>query len=246
MNAGDDLPGGVGFELRHIRVGQQRQIGMCLQRRIDAHDLRIGLAVQQAGKAVERIAADADAGRRGLAVLLIQQNAERQMKRVQTVLHQAVVQRLDARLVRNRRIGKRPAGRRLVRVFAALAVNVKQPFGLGIIGLERLVFERPRRAKCRPCGGPRRNRARACETAPRHRPWNCRRHNNAGRDESSGRPCRTRFPSPDRRRPRIPFANPSSRASAADNRRARSAGCVFRSARADAPARRRRGRCRSR
>ena len=43
---------------------------MGLQRRIDAHHLRIRLAVQKAGEAIEGIATDADAGRRRLALRL--------------------------------------------------------------------------------------------------------------------------------------------------------------------------------
>ena len=70
------------FQPRHIRASQQREIGICLQRRIDTHHLRIRLAVQQTGKAVERIATDTNAGRRDLPILLIHENAERQMKRV--------------------------------------------------------------------------------------------------------------------------------------------------------------------
>ena len=45
--------------------------------------LRVGFAVEQAGETVERIAADADAGGGGLAVLFVEQNAERQMEWMQ-------------------------------------------------------------------------------------------------------------------------------------------------------------------
>ena len=44
-----------------------------------------------------------------LAVLLVEQDAERQMERVQALLPQSVAERLDARLVRDRRIGERVA-----------------------------------------------------------------------------------------------------------------------------------------
>ena len=76
-------------------------------------------------------------------------------------------------------IRERPARGRLGRILAALAVHVEQPLGLGIIGLEHLISAAATRARCRPRGEPRRNPARAGATAPRHRPWSCRRRNNA-------------------------------------------------------------------
>ncbi len=60
---------------------------------IDADHLRIGLAVQQTGKAVEGIAADADAGRGRPAVLLVEQDSQRQMEGMQAIPGETLGQR---------------------------------------------------------------------------------------------------------------------------------------------------------
>src|SRR6185312_10975521 len=84
MNGIDASAARIGPEPGNIGVGQQRDIGVFGQHRINADHLRIGLAIQQTGKSIERAAAHTDAGRRGEAVLLlIEQYAERKMKRLE-------------------------------------------------------------------------------------------------------------------------------------------------------------------
>src|ERR1700685_3256160 len=109
---------------------------MDAQRRIDTDDLRIRLAVGQTWIAVEGIAADARGVRQRLAVLFVEQNADRQMKRVVSLSLEAIEQLLDARLMRDRRIGVWLFRRRLGWVFAAQTVNVIKLFGSLIIRLE--------------------------------------------------------------------------------------------------------------
>src|SRR5262245_21123866 len=50
---------------------------------------------------------------------------------------------LDARLVRNRRVRKRTRARRLCVILLCGAMNQIDPLGLGVVGLEVLVGERP-------------------------------------------------------------------------------------------------------
>ena len=55
-----------------------------------------------------------------------------------------IAQVLDARLVTNRRMRIRRARTGIGRIFAALAVNVIELFGLSVVGLEVIVCNRPR------------------------------------------------------------------------------------------------------
>src|SRR6185437_9005690 len=74
----------VRIQLRYIGVGQQCDVGVAGERRIDADDLSIGLAIEQARKTIEETTTHADAGGSRLAVLLIKKDAERQMKGMQS------------------------------------------------------------------------------------------------------------------------------------------------------------------
>ena len=145
MHRLDAAAAGVGVEARDIGAGQKRHVVVRRQHRIDADHLRIGLAVEQAWEAVEGAAAHADAGRRGEAVvLLVEQDAERQVERLQADPRQPIGQFRHLGLVFDggERIG--PGGRRLIRVFAALAVDVKQTLRLVVVGCERGILQRPR------------------------------------------------------------------------------------------------------
>ena len=132
-----------GLEPRRIGLGQQRHVGEARQRRVDADDLGVRLAVEQAGEAVEGVAAHADAGGLGLAVLLVEQDAERQVERMQPLRRPAVAEALDQGLVADGRVGEVARPARLVGVLAGLAVDVEQLLGRGVIGLEGLVADRP-------------------------------------------------------------------------------------------------------
>lgn len=68
--------GRVGFKTLDERIGDERDV-LVFERRLDADDLCIGLAVDQARIAVESIAADAGTGVVRLTVLLVKQHAER-------------------------------------------------------------------------------------------------------------------------------------------------------------------------
>ena len=127
-------------------VGLEGEIGVSRQGRIDADGLGICLAVDQAGETVHPVTANARAGMGGLAVLvLVEQHAQRQMGGVQAEPLEIVVEFLNARLVLDGRIGELAAARPVGGVFAGGAVHVIQAFGLGIVRLEVLVGQRPRR-----------------------------------------------------------------------------------------------------
>src|SRR5437763_16021877 len=62
---------------------------------------------------------------------------------VQSYPAQVLVQLVDLRFVADRRVRIRRARPRLQRVLAALAMNVEQLFGLGVVGLEYFVAQGP-------------------------------------------------------------------------------------------------------
>ena len=114
------------------------------KRGIDAHDLRIRLPVHHAREAVQPVAPDALAPVCGVAVgVLVEQHADRQVRRMQAELHEVVVQLLDAGLVLHRRIREVAAAGAVGRVLARGAVDVVEAFRLGVPRLVVLVGERP-------------------------------------------------------------------------------------------------------
>src|SRR3989441_5006123 len=127
------------FRSRNARAGEERDVGM-LERRVHAHDLRIGLGPDEARIAVARGATDAAALPR---VLLIQHDAERHMERPQSALREVVVQLLNARLVADRWVRVRRTRPRLRGVAAALPVHVVELLGFRVVGLELVVRDRP-------------------------------------------------------------------------------------------------------
>ena len=96
----------------------------------------------EAGEAVEAVAAHAAAL---LGIGLVEVDPDREVERLVARFDEIVVELLDARLVRDRRVGERAGARRLGRVLAGLAVDEVEPLGLGVVGLEVGVGDRPRR-----------------------------------------------------------------------------------------------------
>src|SRR5262249_55088801 len=113
VNRRNGAPGRVGLQPAHECVGQERDIRM-LECRVDADDLSVGLAIDEARVAIEGVAADAGAGVLRLAVLLVEQNAERKRKRMIAAPPQAVPE-TPVRAARARRAGNDTAGSRAVR-----------------------------------------------------------------------------------------------------------------------------------
>src|SRR3989441_6238174 len=76
--------------------------------------------------------------------LLVQHDAQRHMEGAEAQPRQIVGELLDPRLVAARwmRVGR--AGRRVGGIHAAIAVQVVEVLGLGVVGLEVLVGQRPR------------------------------------------------------------------------------------------------------
>src|SRR5437879_7313207 len=80
----------------------------------------------------------------GFPIFLVQQDAERDGKRVVPELPEAVGELLDARFVTDRRVAVRGGRGRLRGIRPAPPVHVIQVFGLRVIRFEVLVAERPR------------------------------------------------------------------------------------------------------
>ncbi|WIG57181.1 MAG: hypothetical protein OJF61_002969 [Rhodanobacteraceae bacterium] len=139
----DHSTGGIGVEARRVRAGQQRHVRMGGQRRLDADDFRIGLAVGRTRIAVEGAAADAWTRTRHRAVLLVKQDAERHVERMQPLARERVRQLLHPRLVCDRRKRIRRAAARFGRVFAGRAVHVEKLFGFVVVGREHVVLQWP-------------------------------------------------------------------------------------------------------
>ena len=80
MHARDRVPALVGFETIDVGARHERDI-LVAECRIDADDLRVGLAVGKAGKAIVCATADTGAVLRNLAVrILFQEDRERLRK----------------------------------------------------------------------------------------------------------------------------------------------------------------------
>src|SRR5215470_1571659 len=142
MNRADTAAGGLGLQTLDERIGEERDIRV-LEHRLDADDLRIRLAVDQARITVESIATDAGASVQWLAVPFVEQHAERQREWMMTLPLQGIMEFLDARLVRDRRARIRPACRRLGRVDPMLAMHLVELLGFAVVRLEILIGQRP-------------------------------------------------------------------------------------------------------
>src|SRR5262249_42444112 len=142
MNRAHAAAGGLGLQTLNERIGDERDIRV-LEHRLDADDLRIRLAVDQARITVESIATDAGARVQRPAVLFVEQHAKRQREWMMALPLQGIMEFLDARFVRDRRAGIRPARRWVGRVDPVLAMYLVELLGFAIVGLEILISERP-------------------------------------------------------------------------------------------------------
>src|SRR6266545_2981218 len=120
---------------------EQGDIGMC-ERWIYTDNLGVRLGVDQAGKAVAGVAADAAAL---VGILFIEHDAERRVKRPQAETGEIVIELLHARLVADRRMRIRCAGWRFSGILTSLAVDLIKLLGPGVIRLQIFVREGPRR-----------------------------------------------------------------------------------------------------
>ena len=110
------------------------------KRRPHATHVRVGLAIGEAGEAVELRAAHTASG---LGIGLVEVDAHRQVERMVPSGEEVLVELLDARLVRHRRMGERSRAIGLGRVLARLAVHQVDALGLGVVRLEIRIGERP-------------------------------------------------------------------------------------------------------
>ena len=139
LHLGDRGAGRVGLEPQRARVGEQRDVGE-LQRRSDRDHLGVGLGVDQAGEPVAVHAANAGRERH---VVLGQHDPAGGVKRPVAGPRQIVVELLDARLVRDRRVGIGRARGRIDGILAARAVDLVEILGARVVGLEIGVGDRP-------------------------------------------------------------------------------------------------------
>lgn len=110
---------GVGFEAFHLGVAVQGDVAVA-KGRSDAEDVGVGLAVCEAGEAVESVAANA-ASR--LRVGLVQVDADGHVKRMLAGLLEVVAQLLDEGLVRHGRMGEGARAWRLGRILPGLSMD---------------------------------------------------------------------------------------------------------------------------
>ena len=105
--------------------------------------VRVGLAVGQAREAVEAVAAHAAPA---LGVALVHVDADRQVERAVAGALEVVVELLDARLVRDGGVRERArSAGGSVGSSPRLPVHEVELLGLGVVGLEVGVGDRPRR-----------------------------------------------------------------------------------------------------
>ncbi len=138
---GDRLAGHIGLELQHLRIEHHGHIGMG-QRGPHGNDFRIGLGVDETGVTVAGVALDTVALR---AMRLVQHDAGRGVKGAVTGGDEVLVQALDAGLMGDRRVLIGLARRGFGGILAAHAVNVEKLLRLGVVGLQFVVSDRPRR-----------------------------------------------------------------------------------------------------
>src|SRR5438105_2073910 len=100
------------------------------QRRFDAHYLRIGLGVNQAGESIARVAADAFARVR---IAFVEAHPERRVEWLQSHRRQIIAELLNARLMTDRRKRIWPRSVRLARIFPPLSMHLEQALSFGAI-----------------------------------------------------------------------------------------------------------------
>jgi hypothetical protein len=103
---------------------------------LDADDVGVGLAVDQAGVAVEGGAADAGRAPQGGLVGLIAQDPDREGERLEAGGAKVGLELGDAGLVAERRVAVGRVRGRVGGVDAPLAVDVVEPLGGGVVGLQ--------------------------------------------------------------------------------------------------------------
>src|SRR6266581_4464645 len=112
-----------------------------LQGRLNANHLRVGLGVYKTGKAITGGASDAFAL---LRVSFVQENANREMKRLVAELLQVVAQLLNPRFVRDRWKAIRFTGGWFRRIFSPNSMDLIKVFRLGVIRLQIFILQWPR------------------------------------------------------------------------------------------------------
>ncbi len=140
---GDAAPGGVRLEPAYVGMRDQLDVGV-FQGRVHADDLGVRLRADQAGEAVDAVAADAGAPVHCPPLVVLEEvHPDREVEGVQALLLQVVAQLLDARLVLHGRIRVLGAGRPLGEVLAVPPVDEVEVLGLRVVRLQVAVVQRP-------------------------------------------------------------------------------------------------------
>ena len=134
-------PRWVRLQARHLRVDEERDVGM-LEGRQDGDRLCVCLGPDQAGITVTPGAADA---RTRMGLVLVEHDAAGCAEGVVSRLGQVLADLGDSRFVAHCRPPVLPAPRPFGRVFAVGPVHVVEPLGLCVPRLEVVVGERPLR-----------------------------------------------------------------------------------------------------
>ncbi len=138
---GDLLAGPVGFQADRLVARQEGDVGQ-LRDRFDDDGAGVGLGLQQAGKAA---AGRATHAMRGLRIAVIAINTQRQGRGMPADILEVLLQRGDAGIVEQGRIGVGRIVRQVVGIDAALAVHAPQLFSLFVIGRVVGIGQRPGR-----------------------------------------------------------------------------------------------------
>src|ERR1700751_4605166 len=111
-----------------------------LHRFVHAYYLRVRFGIGQAGEPVTGVAADASALVR---TVLVEHDPQGNMERLESGAGEVVGQVLNPRLVADRGVRIRRAGRRFGWIFTAMPVYLVQPFSLRIVRFKVVIADRP-------------------------------------------------------------------------------------------------------
>src|SRR5439155_6691349 len=117
------------------------------ERGADGEHLGVRFRIDETGMSVARLAANAAAGS---GVPLVQHHPKGDVKRLEPQTGEIVAELLNTRLMTDRRMRIRTAGRRIRGIFFPAAVHLIKLLGLRVIRFQVLVRDRPRGRKAAP------------------------------------------------------------------------------------------------
>ena len=183
------------FQTLHKGVGEEFDV-LVFQSRGNAQNLGVRLGVNQARETIEAVTADARTVVSDLAVMLVEQDAEREGERVVAQTDEVVVQLLNAWLVAHRGITVRRL--RTVRSGRRRAAHARGTDTPLLCSRVRSLRSPPAtRERCRRDGGSPRSLPFATAGGRCHRTWYRRPHSRRFPGERTYPPCRATRSWPD-------------------------------------------------